>query len=87
MPFHATPRGLFGPSFLAMIMFKKFGTHQPLNRQRYHYAREGVDLSLSTPADQVGACAATTGHSQGQHPQLRCTAVRAWLDAACPRPR
>ena len=57
-PFHATPRGLFGPSLLAMIMFEKFGTHQPLNRQRDRYAREGVDLSLSTLADQVGACSA-----------------------------
>ena len=57
-PFHATPRGLFGPSFLAMVMFEKFGTHQPLNRQRDRYAREGVDISLSTLADQVGACAA-----------------------------
>jgi len=28
------------------------------NRQRERYAREGVDLSLSTLADQVGACAA-----------------------------
>ena len=56
-PFHATPRGLFGPSLLAMVMFEKFGTHQPLNRQRDRYAREGVELSLSTLADQVGACA------------------------------
>ena len=29
----------------------------PLNRQRDRYAREGVDLSLSTLADQVGTCA------------------------------
>lgn len=58
-PFHATPRGMFGPSFLAMVLFEKFGTHQPLNRQRDRYAREGVDLGLSTLADQVGACAAT----------------------------
>lgn len=57
-PFHATPRGLFGPSLLAMVMFEKFGTHQPLNRQRDRYAREGVEISLSTLADQVGACAA-----------------------------
>ena len=57
-PFHATPRGMFGPSLLAMILFEKFGTHQPLNRQRDRYAREGVDLSLSTLADQVGACVA-----------------------------
>jgi transposase len=57
-PFHVTPRGLFGPSFLAMVLFEKFGAHQPLNRQRDRYAREGVELSLSTLADQVGACAA-----------------------------
>jgi len=31
-PFHATPRGLFGPSFLAMLLFEKFGAHQPLRR-------------------------------------------------------
>ena len=33
-----------------------YGQHQPLNRQRDRYAREGVDLGLSTLADQVGAC-------------------------------
>ncbi|BBD03678.1 hypothetical protein YGS_C4P0022 (plasmid) [Sphingobium sp. YG1] len=57
-PFHVRPRGLFGPSFLAMLLFEKFGAHQPLNRQRDRYAREGVDLSLSTLADQVGTCTA-----------------------------
>jgi hypothetical protein len=40
-----------------MILFEKFGQHQPLNRQSERYAREGVDLSLSTLADQVAACA------------------------------
>ncbi len=55
-PFHATPRGWAGPNLLAMILFEKYGAHQPLNRQRDRYAREGVDLSLSTLADQVGAC-------------------------------
>ena len=39
-----------------MILFEKYGAHQPLNRQRDRYAREGVDLSTSTLADQVGAC-------------------------------
>ena len=39
-----------------MILFEKFGQHQPLNRQAERYAREGVELSLSTLADQVGAC-------------------------------
>jgi transposase len=41
---------------LAMILFEKYGQHQPLNRQAERYAREGVPLSLSTLADQVGAC-------------------------------
>ena len=57
-PFHATPRGFAGPNLLAMILFEKFGQHQPLNRQSERYAREGVDLSVSTLADQVGACTA-----------------------------
>src|ERR1700733_14457774 len=46
-PFHVTPRGFAGPNLLAMILFEKFGQHQPLNRQSERYAREGVDLSLS----------------------------------------
>lgn len=56
-PFHVTPRGFAGPNLLAMILFEKFAQHQPLNRQSERYAREGIDLSLSTLADQVGACA------------------------------
>jgi transposase len=56
-PFHVTPRGFAGPNLLAMVLFEKFGQHQPLNRQSERYARKGVDLSLSTLADQVGACA------------------------------
>src|SRR5690349_1814868 len=57
-PFHVIPRGWAGPSLLAMILFEKYGQHQPLNRQAERYAREGVPLSLSTLADQVGACCA-----------------------------
>ena len=56
-PFHVTPRGFAGPNLLAMVLFEKFGQHQPLNRQSERYAREGIELSLSTLADQVGACA------------------------------
>lgn len=56
-PFHVLPRGFAGPSLLAMILFEKYGQHQPLNRQAERYAREGVDLSLSTLADQIGGCA------------------------------
>ena len=57
-PFHPLPRGFAGPSLLAMILFDKYGQHQPLNRQSDRYAREGIDLSVSTLADQVGGCAA-----------------------------
>ena len=56
-PFHVLPRGFAGPSLLAMILFEKYGQHQPLNRQAERYAREGIDLSVSTLADQVGGCA------------------------------
>lgn len=55
-PFHVTPRGWADPNLLATILFEKFGQHQPLNRQAERYAREGVDLSLSTLADHVGTC-------------------------------
>ena len=54
-PFHTVPRAWAGPSLLAMILFEKFGQHQPLNRQAERFAREGVPLSLSTLADQVGS--------------------------------
>ena len=47
-PFHATPRGWAGPNLLAMILFEKYGQHQPLNRQRDRYAREG---DRSQPVD------------------------------------
>jgi transposase len=54
-PFHVTPRGFIGPHLLAMILFDKFGQHLPLNRQSQRFSCEGVDLSTSTLADQVGA--------------------------------
>jgi transposase len=54
-PFHVTPRGWAGPSFLAMLLFDKYGQHQPLHRQAERFASEGVPLSVSTLADQIGA--------------------------------
>jgi len=58
-PFHAVSRGWAGASLLAMIVFEKFGQHQPLNRQAERYALEGVPIALSTMADAVGSvCAA-----------------------------
>ena len=56
-PFHATPRGFIGPQLLATIVFDKFGMHQPLNRQSQRFKCEGIDLCVSTLADQVGAAA------------------------------
>ena len=57
-PFHVIARGFAGPSLLAMMLVEKYANHQPLNRQSEHYAREGVELSVSTMADHVGACTA-----------------------------
>lgn len=57
-PFHVIARGFAGPSLLAMILVDKYADHQPLNRQSDRFAREGIDLSVSTMADHVGACAA-----------------------------
>ncbi|KKC34965.1 IS66 family transposase [Devosia psychrophila] len=57
-PFHVVARGWAGPGLLAMMLFEKYGQHQPLNRQVERYGREGVPLSLSTLADHVGAAAA-----------------------------
>ncbi|WP_160012624.1 IS66 family transposase [Rhizobium sp. 18055] len=53
-PFHATPRGFIGPHLLATILFDKFGMHSPLNRQSTRFKSEGIELSTSTLADQVG---------------------------------
>jgi hypothetical protein len=48
---------MFGPHFLACLAFNKFGLHQPLNSQRDRLDSQGIPLSLSTLADQIGAIA------------------------------
>ena len=48
-------RGDPGWRISGRLRFRR-GLPAPVNRQRDRYAREGVDLSLSTLADQVGAC-------------------------------
>jgi transposase len=58
-PFHPISRGRAGPHLLAMVLDAKFANHLPLNRQSETYAREGIDLDVSTLADWVGACTAT----------------------------
>jgi transposase len=57
-PFHVIPRGRAGPELLATILEAKFGQHLPLNRQSETFAREGIELDVSTLADWVGACSA-----------------------------
>jgi transposase len=58
-PFYPIARGRAGPNLLALILTSKFCDHQPLNRQSDAYAREGIDLDVSSLADWVGACTAT----------------------------
>jgi transposase len=58
-PSHPIARGRAGPKLLAHILFSKYSLHLPLNRQSVTYAREGIDLDVSTLADWVGAAAAT----------------------------
>jgi transposase len=58
-PSHPIARGRAGPGLLAHVLFSKYGLHLPLNRQSAVYAREGIDLDVSTLADWVGAAAAT----------------------------
>jgi len=58
-PSHPIARGRAGPQLLAEILAGKYGAHLPLNRQSELFAREGVELDVSTLADWVGAAAAT----------------------------
>jgi transposase len=58
-PSHPIARGRAGPGLLAHILFSKYGLHLPLTRQSTTYAREGIELDVSTLADWVGASAAT----------------------------
>ena len=58
-PSHPIARGRAGPVLLAEVLFGKYGAHLPLNRQSQIFAREGVELDVSTMADWVGAAAAT----------------------------
>lgn len=51
-------KGLAGPDLLAHVLVSKFADHLPLYRQAQIYARERVDLDVSTLADWVGRSAA-----------------------------
>jgi transposase len=52
-PSHPIARGRAGPNLLAHVLFSKYGLHLPLNRQSTAYAREGIELDVSTLADWV----------------------------------
>jgi transposase len=58
-PSHPIARGRVGASLLAVVLYAKYGQHLPLNRQSEVFARECVELDVSTMADHVDACAAT----------------------------
>jgi transposase len=58
-PSHPIARGRAGPGLLAHVLFAKYGLHLPLTRQSATYARECIELDVSTLADWVGASAAT----------------------------
>jgi transposase IS66 family protein len=51
LPGHAPAPGL-----LARMLYAKFGGQQPFNSQSETFAREGIELDVSTLADWVGAC-------------------------------
>ena len=46
--------GRFGPRIVAQMLVDKFRDGLPLNRQRERYGRLGIELSVSTLADQIG---------------------------------
>jgi transposase len=54
-PSHPIARGRAGAKLIAHILFAKYGLHLPLHRQSDVYAREGIELDVSTLADWVGA--------------------------------
>ncbi len=58
-PSHPIARGRAGPKLLALVLAAKYGQHLPLTRQSAIYAREGVEIDVSTLADWVGAAAAS----------------------------
>lgn len=58
-PSHPIARGRAGPGLLAQVLVSKYGDHLPLHRQSAIYAREGIELEVSTLADWVGASAAS----------------------------
>src|SRR5437762_4813401 len=57
-PDHAIARGRAGAGLLAHIVVSKYDDHLPLYRQAEIFARDGVNLEISTLSGWVGATAA-----------------------------
>jgi transposase len=57
-PSRPIERGVAGPGLLAHVLVSKYCDHLPLYRQSEIYAREGVELELSTLAGWVGGTSA-----------------------------
>ena len=57
-PLHSRPieKGIPGPGLLAKVIIDKYTDHLPLHRQSQRFAREGVDIPLSTMADWIARC-------------------------------
>jgi transposase len=62
------------PWAFALVRILKYSLHLPLNRQSNVYAREDIDLDVSTLADWAGGCAAT--------PMPLVETIRAYVFAA-----
>ena len=56
MPAQVIDGGIPTSNLLAQVVVSKYMDHLPLFRQAKIFARSGVDLSMSTLADWVGAC-------------------------------
>jgi len=83
-PFHVTPRGFAGPNLLAMILFEKFGQHQPLNRQSERYRREGIERLRypGRPGRRLyGSLAATSCADRASYPGRGAAAWRRYQRA------
>ena len=56
MPAHIINKGIASSRLLAHVLVAKYADHLPLYRQQQRFAREGIELPISTMADWVGRC-------------------------------
>ncbi len=58
-PAQQIDKGLPGPGLIAHVITEKYADHIPLHRQEHRLARQGVELSRSTPCDWMASAAKT----------------------------